>query len=116
ASPNMATLEELHLSGGLGEMAIRALAKSPHLGCLRRLSFRAQRIGGEGIKALADSTCFPSLRELDLSRYPPTDDEADLIVKSSWMGQLYVLRLHKYRLSTATRRRLRKRFGHRLHL
>jgi uncharacterized protein (TIGR02996 family) len=116
ASPNMATLEELHLPWGLGDMAVRALAKSPHLGRLRRLSLLTQGIGSGGARALADSACLPSLRELDLSWGSITDEEADQIAASSWMSQLSALHLRNSRISAPALRRLRKRFGHRLHM
>jgi hypothetical protein len=107
-------------------MAIRALAKSPHLGQLRRLSFEGyagfpsphhrRRLRLPGLKALADSTCLPNLRDLDLSAWMLSDVDADLLAASGWMGQLYALRLKGNLLGGAARRRLRKCFGHRLHL
>jgi uncharacterized protein (TIGR02996 family) len=67
SSPHLTRLEDLNLEGNdIGDAGIGALAASPHLGRLRWLRAEANDIGPEGGRALARAR-LPSLGGLSLS-------------------------------------------------
>ena len=68
-SPNLRNLKTLNLSSALegGPGAILPLADSAHLPRLETLSLSGDRLGDEGVEAIAQSRQFESLRFLDIS-------------------------------------------------
>lgn len=67
-SAAMRGLRTLDLGGcrHLSDLTCRAVAESPYLGGLRRLSFRHARITDDGMRLLADSPNLRELTDLDL--------------------------------------------------
>jgi hypothetical protein len=60
-------IRSLDLSGlGLGDDALKMIAKSPHLGSLRWLSLAANPVSISGVRAIAESRRLPSLRWVNL--------------------------------------------------
>ncbi|MBX3230989.1 MAG: hypothetical protein KF837_26950 [Labilithrix sp.] len=88
ASPNMAHLEELRLSGDeLGAECAKRVAEAPFV-ALRRLSIHGEPIGDEGAAALASSPVAATLRTLKLTGCRIGDAGALALASSPHLARL----------------------------
>ncbi|MCV4683907.1 leucine-rich repeat domain-containing protein, partial [Escherichia coli] len=69
--PNAASLEALDLSfndiGSIGDEAVEAIVRSPHLGRLKVLNLARNRLGRIGAEALAGWPHLPNMTEVNLT-------------------------------------------------
>lgn len=77
------------------------LARCPHLAGVRRLDLSGNRIGVDGVRALAGSPYLAGLRELDLSGNDLGPDGAAVLAAAPWFRQLTGVSLADNRLGTA---------------
>ncbi len=96
AAPMLSTLETLDLNQcALDLSALEALSKSPHLTRLRslKLDCNEETLAGAIYELLASATFAPSLRALDLSYLPVTEDGlAALVQRASSLTELHLRR------------------------
>jgi uncharacterized protein (TIGR02996 family) len=112
ANPSLARLEELSLNWCGGEVG--ALAGSPHLPALRRLTLRASAVGDNGVRAIVDSGLLARLESLDLAGGQVTDAGVRLLAGSPDTARLRELSLAGNRLTEAGIDTLRRLPGVRL--
>jgi uncharacterized protein (TIGR02996 family) len=85
----------------IGNEGLEALATSPYLKHLRVLKVRGNRIGLAGIRALASSPMAESLRTLDLDENELYEDGARFLAESSKLTGLKSLSMERTRAGTA---------------
>lgn len=102
-SPNLRTLNSLHLAGSLdgGAEAAAPLADSTHLPNLRSLSLEGNNLHDAGVAALARSPHFPALRFLDLAGNEITSAGAAKLAAWPRLSQIAVLDLRANALDAA---------------
>lgn len=108
-------LRDLHLSGcGLDDSDLALLAAGTLVNQLHRLDLRNNRIGRDGVRALAGGE--RPLRELNLMHNQLTDEVVPVLVDSAAFAPLHVLDLRGNRFGAGPEARLRARFGPRVRL
>jgi len=85
-----------------------------HLTRLRKLCLGTNRIGDEGVVALADSTNVSQLTYLEITRNQLTDVSARALIRSPHLGRLRELHLRGNQFSEEGKVLLQERFGSRL--
>ncbi|MBX9583175.1 MAG: TIGR02996 domain-containing protein [Gemmataceae bacterium] len=120
-APTLANLRRLNLrSNNLGPGAARALARSRHLSHLVDLDLHGNPLGDSGAVALADSPYLRNLVRLDLGWAKVGDRGALALLDSPVTANLVRLDLYQAsnvnRISDDVRKRLRDRFGNRVHV
>ncbi len=112
ASPLLRTVTRLSFSGGWsGAENLRALLASPHLGKLADLSLIGCRLGPEGARLLAESPVAAGLVRLDLRSCGIRKAGAEALAASPLLKRLEYLDVDAPALGPAAVALLRKRFG-----
>jgi uncharacterized protein (TIGR02996 family) len=110
-SPHLGGLKDLNLCWNrLGVEGVRALAECSSLGGLRRLNLE-RAVPAAALSALAASAICAGLTELNLQRNGLGTAEARLLAASPYLDRLCVLDLGDNALDGRAREELRERFG-----
>ncbi len=96
--PWLRALATLELRDGVGDEGAAALAASPHVGNLRTLLLRLNRIGDSGVAALAQSPHLGKLSVLSLAYNAFRDLGAQALAASPHLAHLRQLNLEGNRL------------------
>ncbi|MBX3158703.1 MAG: TIGR02996 domain-containing protein [Deltaproteobacteria bacterium] len=105
-------LRRLNLgSNRLGDDGVEALARSPFFAGLRSLDLGSNRLGARGAIALATCKHLADLEQLELERNAITDDGAAALAASPHLTRLTRLNISRDRLRAHGISALAKRFG-----
>jgi len=99
----------------IGAVAVKHLARSPHLAGLQVLDLETNAMGDKGAIALAEAPFIANLIELSLMHCNIGDAGAEALMNALSADKMITLNLHSdAKISTGTRRKLRKKFGDRV--
>jgi uncharacterized protein (TIGR02996 family) len=120
-APALSGLRRLDLrSCDLGPVAVKALAGSPHLRNLVDLDLSGNTVGDAGAVALAESPYLRNLVRLDLMHGGIGNRGAVALLESPVTANLTRLDIydmpHRSRVADDVRKRLKDRFGNRVHV
>jgi Leucine Rich repeat len=113
ASPYLARLSHLTLSGRLGDEGVAALLASPHLHRLEALALRGTRVADAGAAALAAADTIPNLTFLDLDDNDIGDAGAFALAASPHLRKVKHLGCIDNPFGPAADQALERRFGDR---